>query len=171
MKVYNEEKKKEGLWWEKHGHCVPLNVCVQEGEGEQSRECERRRISAVPHASCSMYSAHSSQSGFLQSQSCVPACRASQQHGASTWPCQLPGPVAWVNKASYKTNMGVTRAIRIRICEFTQGYNERTGICAADIGAWDAVLVMWRFPVCRDRCRTMGHTYGERASVYEPLPS
>lgn len=76
-----------------------LCVSLQEGERELSRgrgiENERGgRTSAVPHASCSMYSAHSSQSGFLQSQSSVPVCRASQQHGASTWPCQVPGPLA-----------------------------------------------------------------------------
>lgn len=83
-------------------HSVPVNVCVQEGEREQNRkwgECERGHTSAVPHASCSMYSAHSFQSSLLQSQSSVPVCRASQQHGASTWPCQVPGPLARVNKA------------------------------------------------------------------------
>lgn len=129
-------------------------MCVIEGEREQSRECKRRRTSAVPHASCSMYSAHSSQLGFLQSENSVPARRASQQHGASTWPCQLPGPVAWVNKGSYKTNMGGTRT---RICSFTQGNNEYTGIYASDIGSWAATGNVEASSVQRRRCRTAGH--------------
>lgn len=139
MKVHHDKRGR--LWWNKHGSCVPLKVCVQEQEGEQSRKCERRCASAVPRAFCSMYSAHSSQSSFLQSQGCVPTCRASQQHGASTWPCQLPGPVAWVDKVSYKTNTGVTLAMGIKICEFMQGNSEGAGICAADFAAWEALLV------------------------------
>lgn len=164
--MYHE--KRDRLWWDKHGSCVPLDVCVQEQEGEQSRECERRCTSAGPRAFCSMYSAHSSQSSFLQSQGCVPTRRASQQHGASTWPCQLPGPVAWVNKVSYKTNTGVTLATRIRICEFMQGNSEGTGICALmqltllhERLYWLCASRVWR------DIRMIGFMYGKWKSVYK----
>lgn len=96
----------ETMWWDKRGCCYPLNVFIQ--EGERGREYKKRCTSAVAHTSFSMYSAHSSKSNILQSQSTVPARRASHQHGASTWPCPMPGPLAWVNKLSYKNNMGVT---------------------------------------------------------------
>lgn len=114
----------------------------EQGRERGDREWERGRTSAVPNACCYMYSAHSSQSDFHQSQCTVPSCRASQQHGASTWPCQVPGPLAWVNKASNKTNMRVKQKSQIRICLFMQQRDECTGICAGDIGAWDSILAV-----------------------------
>lgn len=116
---------KEVLWRDKHGSCVQLNVCKSERTGAEQRmsdrECERGGVlvqSLVPPALCTVL-IHPSLASSNHS-AAFPACGASQQHGASTWPSQVPGPLAWVNKASNKTNMGVTREIWIRICSFTQ---------------------------------------------------
>lgn len=95
---------REGPQLDKHGQCVTIPVCAQQGDfwggGGGERWLWERRRGQAPRAFCSMYSAHSSQSDLLQSQSSVPACGGlPARRRASTWPCQLPGPVAWVNKA------------------------------------------------------------------------
>lgn len=107
-------KGREAPQLDKHGPCVTIPVCAQEGDfwgvwGGGERWLWEQRRGQAPRAFCSMYSAHSSQSDLLQSQSSVPACGASQHaggppHGRVNCQARLHEST----RPSYKTNKGVT---------------------------------------------------------------
>ena len=69
-------------------------------------------------------------------------------------------------KRSNKTNMGVTREIRIRLCWFTQQHDECRGICAHE------TIHRW-FQVCRAKTQHNGTQwkvfYGKTPSSYSSL--